>query len=598
MGSHIKSIVENVRSFRAQPHAYGFGWPVTCTSKGGMARITPLIRRPLGVLAAIVCSAQAAAQPRTPITPGPDSVAVAVSALDSLYSRRDTAGLDSAIVALETDSSDVATLYRGIALAWSGESTRAIGVLEPLLERRNASFTRFHRRALLSTLTESYARTRRYDSLTTYYDLELRTLEASIDSAVRRERERALQPQPILEALTSPEPLPPPEPERIPKEIGFIGLLFALFLLPKILQRFRIPGAITSLCMGAGAAALGWLSHDPTVNLLSTLGIVTLFLFAGLEIDADELKQNARPLALHAAIWTGLAIITTVVVSMALGTALRMSALLALALVTPSTGFILSTLKSLGLTPREQVTVRTYAIGSELIALAALFFILQSTSAQQLLIAVTAMLAIVFVIPVTFRLFASVVAPYAPRSEFAFLVMVAVVCAYATRVLGVYYLVGAFLVGVAAQRFRAHHPAMSSEKMIDALESFGSVFIPFYFFHAGLGIAAEHLSARAIAIGLLLVGLLVPVRVVVTFLHRRIALGEGFGDSHRVGSAMIPTLVFTLVIVSILEARFGLERGIAGALILYAIVNTTLPGFILRSRPPDFEEVEALPHKG
>jgi Kef-type K+ transport system membrane component KefB len=551
----------------------------------------------VAALVAIFCSARAAAQqPDSAVAPRPDSLSVPAVALDSLYSTRDTTGLAAALAGLGTDSSDVVTLYRGIALAWSGESTRAIAVLKPLLERRGA-LTRSQRRALLATLAESYARTRQYDSLSIPYDLELRALEGSLDSAARRERERALEQQPILEGLTSPEPLPPAEPEKIPKELGFIGLLFALFLLPKILQRFRIPGAITSLCMGAGAAALGWLSHDPTVNLLSTLGIVTLFLFAGLEIDADELKQNARPLALHAAIWAALAVVTTAVVSAVLGTELRVSALLALALVTPSTGFILSTLKSLGLTPREQVTVRTYAIGSELIALAALFFILQSTSLKQLAIAVTAMTAIVVVIPVTFRLFASVVAPYAPRSEFAFLVMVAVVCAYATRVLGVYYLVGAFLVGVAAQRFRAHHPAMSSEKMIDALESFGSVFIPFYFFHAGLGVAAEHLSVKAITIGLLLVGLLVPVRVVVTFLHRRIALGEGFGDSHRVGSAMIPTLVFTLVIVSILETRFGLERSIAGALVLYAIINTTLPGFLLRSRPPDFEEVEALPHE-
>jgi hypothetical protein len=58
---------------------------------------------------------------------------------------------------------------------------------------------------------------------------------------------------------------------------------------------------------------------------------------------------------------------------------------------------------------------------------------------------------------------------------------------------------------------------------------------------------------------------------------------------------MIPTLVFTLVIVSILQSRFDLERAIAGGLVLYAIVNTTLPGFVLRSRPPDFEDVEALP---
>jgi hypothetical protein len=322
-------------------------------------------------------------------------------------------------------------------LAWTGKATKSIELLQPLLVAPDSAFTRSQRRALLRTLTESYARTRRYDSLTTHYDSELRALDASLDEAARRERERELEPQPILETLTSPEPPPPPAPERIPRELGFIALLFALFLLPKILQRVGIPGAITSLCMGAAAAALGWLSHDPTVNLLSTLGIVTLFLFAGLEIDADELKDHAVPLALHAAIWAGLALVTTLIVAMVFRTSPRVSALLALALVTPSTGFILSTLRSMGLTSREQVTVRTYAIGSELIALGALFFILQSTSVHQLLIAVAAMIAIVVIIPVAFRLFASLVAPYAPRSEFAFLVMVAVVCAYATRVIGV-----------------------------------------------------------------------------------------------------------------------------------------------------------------
>ena len=560
-----------------------------------------MIQLRCAAVAVILFAAQASAQMRDTVaiaSPSDSTISISFTLLDSLYSQRDTAGLRTAIARIGPDSSQVAMLYRGVALAWAGQSTRASEVLRPLLEIPESALTRFQRRALLRTLTESYARTRRYDSLTAHYDRELRALDASLDSAVLRQRERELDPEPILESLTSPEPLPRPAPERIPKEVGFIGLLFALFLLPKMLQRIGIPGAITSLCMGAGAAALGWLTHDPTVNLLSTLGIVTLFLFAGLEIDADELRQNAYPLALHSAIWAGLAVVTTVIVAIVLGTAPRVSALLALALVTPSTGFILSTLKSLGLTAPEQVTVRTYAIGSELIALGALFFILQSTSLRHLLIAVAAMIAIVIVIPVAFRLFASLVAPYAPRSEFAFLVMVAVVCAYATRVLGVYYLVGAFLVGVAAQRFRAHHPAMSSEKMIDALESFGSVFIPFYFFHAGLGIARDHLSGRATTIGLLLVALVVPARVIVTFLHRRIALGESFGESRRVGSAMIPTLVFSLVIVSILEARFGLDRGLSGALVLYAVINTTLPGFILRSRPPDFEDVEALPNPG
>jgi hypothetical protein len=61
---------------------------------------------------------------------------------------------------------------------------------------------------------------------------------------------------------------------------------------------------------------------------------------------------------------------------------------------------------------------------------------------------------------------------------------------------------------------------------------------------------------------------------------------------------MVPTLVFTLVIVSILEDRFGLSGEIGGALVLYTILNTTMPAFLLRGQPADFEDQEALPLEG
>ena len=139
---------------------------------------------------------------------------------------------------------------------------------------------------------------------------------------------------------------------------------------------------------------------------------------------------------------------------------------------------------------------------------------------------------------------------------------------------------------------------MSSEKMVDALESFGSVFIPFYFFHAGTEIVGEHITFSAIGIGILLVITLVPLRIAMISLHRKLALKESFAVSRRVGSAMIPTLVFTLVILGILHDRFGLSDDLAGALVLYTILNTTMPAFVLRAQPADFEDVEALPVKG
>jgi len=403
-----------------------------------------------------------------------------------------------------------------------------------------------------------------------------------------------LPPPPVLPGISLPsQETSAPTTERGPRELAFIALLFGLFIVPKALQRFRLPGAITSLLMGIAARGLGFFPEDPTLQLLSTLGIVALFLFAGLEIDGRELRKNVSPLVWHAAIWSALFTLTAVITVQVLGASGRVAALVALALVTPSTGFILSSLSGFGLSDVEQRSVKTYAIGSELIALTVLFFVLQSTSALRLGLAIAAMVALVVLIPLAFRFFAAVVAPYAPRSEFAFLLMVAVVCAYTTRRLGVYYLVGAFVVGLAAQRFRADHPAMSSEKMVDALESFGSVFIPFYFFHAGTEISREQLTLNAFGIGVLLLVILVPVRVAVTGLHRKLTLRESFRASRRIGSALLPTLVFTLVIAGILHNRFALSGDIVGGLVLYTILNTMMPAFTLHGEPADFEDVEA-----
>src|SRR3990170_3965676 len=348
-----------------------------------------------------------------------------------------------------------------------------------------------------------------------------------------------------------PGPVIPTGSGALPEDFAFIILLFVLFVIPKALQRYRIPAAITSLILGAIASNTGLIDGSLTLQLLSTFGIVSLFLFAGLEIQAEDLRRGARTLVEHVVLWSILVLATAWSAYAILGLGWRPAALIAIALMTPSTGFILSSLASFGLRPDEQFAVKSKAV------------------------------------------FSANVAPYAPRSEFAFLLMVAVLCAWATRRLGVYYLVGAFIVGVAAQRFRERLPAMSSEKMIDALEAFGSVFIPFYFFHAGTHIRGEQLSLSAIGIGLLLLIVCVPLRIAVTALHRKVGLRETISDARRIGMALVPTLVFTLVLVQILRERFAVDEALLGGLVLYTVLNTMLPSLLLHAGTPAFEDPHA-----
>jgi Kef-type K+ transport system membrane component KefB len=371
----------------------------------------------------------------------------------------------------------------------------------------------------------------------------------------------------------------------VSSEIAYVGLLFALFVVPKALQRFRIPSAITSLALGVAASRLGLFAGDPAIALLSTLGITGLFLFAGLDVELRDLRRGAGFVTQHVLVQAALVAGASAAIASLLGLPWRAAALVALALLTPSTGFILDSLASFGVDDGQAFWVRTKAVATELVALAVLFVVLQSSSAGRLAASTVALVALVAVIPVLMRAFASAIAPYAPRSEFAFLVMLAVLAAFATRNLGVYYLVGAFLVGIAARRFRGRLPALSSDRLIHAVEVFASFFAPFYFFNAGSHLRHDALGLPALLTGAALVLLFVPLRIGIVALHRRVVLGEPWGAGRRVATSLVPTLVFSLVLAEILAERFGAPPFVVGGLVVYAVVNTAIPAILLRVAP-------------
>ncbi len=380
----------------------------------------------------------------------------------------------------------------------------------------------------------------------------------------------------------------------LPPELGYIILLFALFVVPRFLQRWRLPGAITSLGLGAAAGlGAGLFQDDPTVHLLSTLGIVALFLFAGLDVDFAELRREAGFLAQHVLVQLLLLGGATFALARVLALEVRPAALVALALLTPSTGFILDSLGRFGLDPHERFWVRSKAIATELVALAALFVILQSTTAGRLALTSLVLALLLAMLPFVFRAFATGIAPHAPRSEFAFLLMVGVLAAYVTRLLGMYYLVGAFVVGVTAQRFRGRFPAFASEPMLHALEVFASFFVPFYFFGAGLDLHSADFGLDSVLLGLVFLGVAFPVRVGVVALHRRLVLREPLARGARVALPLVPTLVFTLVLAAILRDRYAVPPMVFGGLIVYTLLDTVLPGLVLHVPAPAYEEPHA-----
>jgi Kef-type K+ transport system membrane component KefB len=372
-------------------------------------------------------------------------------------------------------------------------------------------------------------------------------------------------------------------------EVSYILLIFVIFIVPKVLQRYRIPAAISGFGLGIFAGiGLGYFQGDATIKLLATLGIVTLFLHAGLDINIAELHRNRRVLTQHILFFIGLLLVTSLAIFGLFDLPFRPCLLIALALVTPSTGFILDSIKTLGLSSGEKEWIRSTAVATELVALVCMFFTLQSMTLETFLISVATILALVVLIPFLFKFFAKRIAPFAPNSEFAFLIMLATASAFVTRKIGAYYLVGAFVVGVAARRFQQQIPSVTSERLIGAVELFASFFVPFYFFYSGAHLAREDFASQAWLLGLSMVITMVPLRLVMVAAHRRVALGETFREGARVAVPMLPTLVFTLVLAQIMREQFDISSAIYGGLIIYGIASSLIVNFVFGGRQPDY----------
>ncbi len=90
------------------------------------------------------------------------------------------------------------------------------------------------------------------------------------------------------------------------RELVYLLLIFGLLVVPRALQRWKLPAPLTCLLFGI-VAMLAWGdgAHDAVVGLLATLGISSLFLFAGLEVDLTELRRGLEAIASEAATLPG-----------------------------------------------------------------------------------------------------------------------------------------------------------------------------------------------------------------------------------------------------------------------------------------------------
>lgn len=364
--------------------------------------------------------------------------------------------------------------------------------------------------------------------------------------------------------------------------VMYLVFVFALLVIPRALQRFRLPAPLT--CVALGIVAGIYFRHLVDVRVLpvvAALGIASLFLFAGLEVNLDDLRRQVPRLTVYLLTSGLILVVSSWVAIQYLRMNWQAAALLGLALFTPSTGFILDTLPHSGLDEEEQKLVGVNAIAAEIAALMVLLVDSQAGSMRTLGVSSGILLLLLVLTPLLFLFLGKYVVPYARGSEFSLLVMVGVICAAVSNWLGVHFLVGAFLAGLVAGLLRERMATLASDTNLEAVRLFSTFFVPFYFFKEGLEVPTGALVGRAVLYGVGLSVLVLPIRIGKDWLEARLVARRQGRSCMRVAVAVVPTLIFTLVVAEMLHEMFHISDALFGGLLVYAAISTILPSFVL-----------------
>lgn len=343
-------------------------------------------------------------------------------------------------------------------------------------------------------------------------------------------------------------------------------------------MRFRIPSGITALLIGI---IVGF--FDPTLDdnqlfrFLAQIGITSLFVFAGLEVNFEELKEDKVYLSKY----LSKSVLGMLLIAFALkhffALSFQNSLILSLGIFTPSAGFIINSLHSFKMHKDLEYWIKSKAISKEIVSIAILFIALQFNNLKLLSFSLLFYIILFLTLPKIFKFFFKFISPYAPNTEVPMLVVLSLICGVISKELGAYYLVGAFIVGLIGSRFKKDIFHEDEEFIFKALNSFFNVFLPFYFFYAGLKMPFSAFNAQALYYGVILFLIFIPLRFALNSLSFKLFFKDFLENSYKVSFSLLPTLIFGLVIAGILKERGEVPDKIIYSLIVYTLLSSLFP---------------------
>ncbi|MCM3769023.1 cation:proton antiporter [Priestia aryabhattai] len=270
---------------------------------------------------------------------------------------------------------------------------------------------------------------------------------------------------------------------------GFAVLIFLLF--PILMGKLRIPAIIGPIIAGiiVGPNGLEILARDSTIQLLGTVGLLFIMFIAGLELDLDGFKKYRNRSILFGLLSFLIPLILGILVGLWLNLSM-LSAILFGSIFSTHTLLGYPAISRLGVAKNQAVTT---AVGGTLLTDSlALLFLAVITGASEghltvgffvYLIIATALFAIVVLL----------LTPYLTKwffkrsnnegtTEFNFVLAILFVAGAISLFVGLEPIIGAFLAGLALNRYIYDHGPLMNRIRFTA----NALFIPFFLLSVGM----------------------------------------------------------------------------------------------------------------
>lgn len=363
----------------------------------------------------------------------------------------------------------------------------------------------------------------------------------------------------------------------------FAVVLLVILIAPMVVQRLRVPGVIGLIVAGAiiGPNALNVLERGESIRLLGTIGLLYIFMIAGLEIDLHRFRRyRSHSLVFGAATFLVPQVVGTVVALLLLGFDVAASILLA-SMFASHTLLSYPIASRLGIVRAQAVTT---AVGGTIItdtaALLVLALVARSVRGELdagfwlgLLGSITVYtVAMWLALPRIGRWYFRTV-PALGTSHFVFLLTAVYLCAYLASVAGMEPIIGAFLGGLALNRLVPEQSALMGR-----VEFAGNwFFIPVFMISVGMLVNPRVLltDPETWKVSLAMVVTVVVTKYLAAWLTGRI-LGYSVVETRVIFGLSVNQAAATLAAVVV-----GVDIGIFGEAVLNGAIMMILVTCVL-----------------